>query len=731
MTASARIPPEEDAETRPILTKLEIVGKTCYLNGDEKWPILLPSQWDQQELERLTIEYCGEYDLNYGDQENVSEIAGNALRAYYRKTTGPINQHDDGNGKAVRGAKNDDTTIYELTRLTDIDDPKYAEKIVKVKAVIASNTTSYNVPRVLEVDCTKGGQHKCPAIKDLRLGPIQIARYPDSKNREKLNVEFAENHFSKNCLLTISEVSDTLYRVRVRPHVTSLIFSAGKTTDESGMEYKFYDIYMLGKHQVALDPGTVYEITGVVIPDPRSQKVTLFATELAKDASSEYDVQKIRALKHVFGDLTLPDRVDWMRKNFGKYSQVRKREDVILASYLGFFSPLWIQFDGKTERGWMIVLIIGDSTTGKSETVKQMIRLLNGGQLVVAETSSMVGLSATATQTTNGWFVEWGPLVLQDRRLLAIDGAQKLSRQEWSTLAEAIRLGTIKLTKAAKGEAQARTRQILIANPIDFETRGTKEMDAFLYPYLALPSILDPVNIARLDLAVFVNAGDVKVEDINMTLDEEYDPLLHNLKDLRAFVWNAKYQVQYGEGFVDEVHKRGTELHNKYSVKAVPLASIDLKFKLVRLCVALALGTCSFDDDLTVLIVTREHVDYMASYLDGIYKQAGFADSKDERADSVDGDQLEMIISSIAERLGLGSDNAGKAREILRWVGEQNIFTKELLKSRFSLADKEELRPIVNILRSELLVGQGRGGLCPTRRGVQVARLLKKRDGIP
>jgi hypothetical protein len=712
--------------TGPVmLTWIEIVGKVAYINGDERWPIHLPSQWDSHELVRLVLDHCRtDYDdVNYVDEQHLEEVCNAAVRKYFNgKDTGI----DNGNGRTMKqGSSTADGVICELARLTDIDDPRFAGKTVKVKAVVASNSTSYNVPKGLFVECSKGGQHKCPGEKDILLEPIQIARYPDSRHRDNLNLEFAEAHFSKKCLLTIKEVSDTLYRVRVRPHVTSLIFQDGKTTDESGMEYKPYDIFMMGRHDV-LEPGSVYEITAVVIPDPRSQKVTLFATELAKDASSEYDLQKIRDLKQVLEALPLEGRVRWIQENFQRYSQVRKREDVILASFLTSFSPLWIHFDGKTERGWLIALVIGDSTTGKSETVKRMIRLLNGGQLVVAETSSMVGLSATATQTTNGWFVEWGPLVLQDMRLLAIDGAQKLSRQEWSTLAEAIRLGTIKLTKAARGEAHARTRQVLIANPVDFETRGTKEMDAFLYPYLALPSILDPINIARLDLAVFVNAGDVNIEDINKSIEDGYNPLLHNLQDLRAYVWQSKYKMQYGDGFAEEIHRQATELHNRYFVKAVPLLSIDLKFKLVRLSAALALGTCSFNEELDSVIVTREHVTYIANYLDRIYRQAGFAESKDDSDEaSVSIYQVETIADSIAGKLGLGSDNPGKARQILQWAGQQTTFTKDLLKAKFSLVDKEELRPIVNILRSEGLIDQGRGGFHPTSRGVQVARLLK------
>jgi len=53
--------------------------------------------------------------------------------------------------------------------------------------------------------------------------------------------------------------------------------------------------------------------------------------------------------------------------------------------------------------------------------------LLKAGMLITAETASTVGLTGTATQIEKeGWFVDWGFLVLCDRKLLAIDGAHKL-----------------------------------------------------------------------------------------------------------------------------------------------------------------------------------------------------------------------------------------------------------------------------------------------------------------
>ena len=78
-------------------------------------------------------------------------------------------------------------------------------------------------------------------------------------------------------------------------------------------------------------------------------------------------------------------------------------------------------------------------------------------------------------------------LVLNDRRLLGVDGAYKLMKSQWATLAESERSGVVTIAKAAKDTAYARTRQIKIANPIDPESNRyeSKSLGEFYYPALA------------------------------------------------------------------------------------------------------------------------------------------------------------------------------------------------------------------------------------------------------
>lgn len=172
-----------------------------------------------------------------------------------------------------------------LTRLNDIDDPKYAGILVQIKARIASNAVSYSIPKVLRAKCTRPrheGKKHIEMEKAIELKPDQMAQYCESRNREGLHKKFTEETFPRECSPIIDELAkETLFRLRIRPDVTAISFQKdGQTIDqETGAEYKSYDIYLLGKNHAgvdAIEPGAAYQITGTVIPDPHSQRVTLF-----------------------------------------------------------------------------------------------------------------------------------------------------------------------------------------------------------------------------------------------------------------------------------------------------------------------------------------------------------------------------------------------------------------------------------------------------------------------
>ena len=628
----------------------------------------------------------------------------------------------------------DEREILKLEHLIALEAPELTRRTIKVKAVIASNTVSYNVPLELQETCTAataGEDHDCEGSATLIIEERDMPAFVDivDTRRENKCSELAakDNNFTDKCHLEVSEKKHTtLKRLRVRPIVEALEVQDGKVTDSYGNEYKHYDIYLMQNKVKEFEPGKQVELTGLVIPDPKTQKITLIARDAHVSEDEQIDMAKLRELHTMFSDRTTEDSIDWIVAEFQKFSKITKRYNVAAATLLAFFSPYRFEFDGKVIPGWSKIAIDGDSTTAKSETVKQMIRLLRAGQIVSAETASVAGLAAAATQTSsNQWFVEYGPLVLQDKKLLAIDGAHKLSAEQWASLAEAQRSGVIKLTKAAKGEAHARTRQILIMNPIGQDRRTTRTVNSFFYPVQVLTSNLDVVTIARIDLAVFVKAEDVSAEDVNREMKETEDQRLHRLSELVKLIWQQKFDFHFDQDALEQVFCEATRLYNKFRCAEIPLMSIDMKYKLARLSIACAALTCSFNDDFSVLTIKKEHVEYVSKFLETEYHSAGLdIISEKTHNGEIDSETATEIVNKVKDalkdRIPVVDDNF--CRDLLVWIAEQtSSFTREQLRYKFSLADKHELRPLLALLQTEGLLEQVKG-FRPTSHAIKLGK---------
>jgi len=422
---------------------------------------------------------------------------------------------------------------------------------------------------------------------------------------------------------------------------------------------------------------------------------------------------------------TVKKRLEWILTNFQKYSQIIGRQNLALASFLSFFSPLSVHFNKEVQKGWGNIDVCGDTTTAKSLTIRKMIQLLRAGTLITAETASAVGLTGTATQVEKqGWFVDWGFLVLCDRRLLAIDGAHKLSLKNWATLAEAERSGVVSIIKAGKGSAYARTRQIKICNAIDKEQDkySTKSLSNFLYPCQAITTILDKTSIARLDIATFADFRDVTPEEINKEFKSDYDKDLLLLSEVLKWCWSNTAKTEFTTEATKTLLTQATKLYNLFFTESVPLASIDLKWKLARLSIALANLTLSTTDYKKVT-VTKDHVMEIVNFIKKEYVKAGLnVFAKETKWEKLNQEDIEELINLIIIKTK-GRLDQPRIQKILKFIAIQGRTTRDQLKTKFELADSNELRPLLAVLSTDNMIKSGKG-LYPTAKLIEAYKIL-------
>eukprot|EP01006_Ploeotia_vitrea_P028211 TRINITY_DN60935_c0_g1_i2.p1 TRINITY_DN60935_c0_g1~~TRINITY_DN60935_c0_g1_i2.p1 ORF type:complete len:715 (+),score=50.03 TRINITY_DN60935_c0_g1_i2:26-2146(+) len=128
-------------------------------------------------------------------------------------------------------------------------------------------------------------------------------------------------------------------------------------------------------------------------------------------------------------------------------------------------------FGGLTKpefRGAIHVLLVGHPGTGKSQMLRAVTKVSAPGLFSNGQSSSGVGLTASAVKTTSGYEVIAGPLVLADGGIVAIDEVDKMELEDISALHEAMEHQTVTIDKASIHKTlTSRTAVLAAANPIN------------------------------------------------------------------------------------------------------------------------------------------------------------------------------------------------------------------------------------------------------------------------
>ncbi|WP_187147724.1 minichromosome maintenance protein MCM [Candidatus Nitrososphaera gargensis] len=627
----------------------------------------------------------------------------------------------------------DARAVKSLDNLLDIETPGLSGQEVQVPATIASNSISYTIPVIMKVKCLNhDDKHTCEKEASFAVDLKDYPKFTEVSDfvRERILINLFKNSentgFNHKCSLVVKDPqTTTIKRIRARPVVKNLLSKDGKFYDSMGREWKSIDIFVL-QNGLATQPGKHIELTGLVLPDPRSSRITMMARHVNEAQEASADIEEMNRLAKLFENWTVEQRMDWIIKNVATYAKVVKRENVIHGALLCFFSPLYLNFNGEKIKGWMKIVIIGDSTAGKSKTVRTVINELFGlGQIISGEMASMAGLAAANMQASSGqWMIEYGPFVLMDAKLLAVDGAHKVSASDWAAIGEAERDGILRVTKAGKAEANARTRLILIYNPVTEDRRFTRAMDTFRRGAQAIETVMDATSIARTDLAIFVNASDVTPEDIHIVHKGTTDPELQCLTSLCRHVWTGKYETIFEDKALEKILSEATRIQKKYYLTRIPLASPDIDKKLARLSASLAALTCSFSSDWSTLTVKQEHVDYVVNLLESEYENAGLGSLAMDDRQEVTPDEAATLIQNMQTALGQKALDDKVIHEMINWISGKEKFTREDMMHKFRLSDKEQLRPLVHQMKEDGLLKQGNRGFTATLKLTKLSKVI-------
>lgn len=459
--------------------------------------------------------------------------------------------------------------------------------------------------------------------------------------------------------------------------------------DFSNLEH----VVRLGYHHYtdkkSMEWNAVYEATARTVREPsRGHSVHLIRDVIPK----EDDLETFQLTPDVVDTLTstfsVRGGVEQLQAKYkdiiAEYShcvtRIYGRPDIHIITDLTYHSSLYLLWNRKIVRGYIEVLLAGDTRQGKSDTVQGLRRHLRLGDKIDCSRATIAGLIGGAKELSNGhWSIEWGVLPLNDRRLVILEEVKNLTVEQISALKEVRSSGVAEVTAIRRDRTPARVRSIWVANP-----RSARKVNTYSYGVDIIRELIgDPENIARFDAACIVSDSEDEVS--RETLQDSFR--LHDAdtarytpelcRSLVLFIWSRRPdQIRFASGVEETVLTLSKQLADKYDDSFPLIQSADFRFKLLRFAVALAGRFFSVENDN--IIVRPEHVEYAALLFDEWYSKPCFSydtysiDKK--KANTLDSEEsIENAICStlhpIAMIDALISVNLFNRTQLAEWAG--------------------------------------------------------------
>lgn len=508
----------------------------------------------------------------------------------------------------------------------------YANKRVRIKAVVsAMDTAPYAVPRSVFPLCDKS-QKECVLCPVFPLDRPEFTVPPESPSI--IEMVSTTRGVQRESLMRALRIPVTCKSVEFR---IDSYYNVEDTRLSPQLEITNRSADRVMQPALCIGDGVElnesYDLIGRMHPHPRTQQATMLFSKYkaTQDALSNYKPSNLEQL-----DFFRPNEwtEDGIRKRLhdvyadleANVTRIFKRREMHLAMDLAYHSPLLIEFDGKSSvKGWVEVLIIGDSSQGKSETFDGLMNHYKLGEKVECKNATVAGLLGGLQQMGSRWFVSWGVIPTHDKRLVCLEELKGASVDVIGKLTDMRSRGVAEIPKIEKRRTHARTRLVAISNP-----RSDRPLSAYNFGVEAIKELIGGLeDLRRFDLVLVVSKDDVPPDMINkLQQDRPHIPHTHESKlcrDLLLWSWTrAPQEVEFVDGSTEAILGFASSLCSEFS-DALPIVDRgSMRMKLARLSASIACRTFSTSKDRLRVQVLPCHVEFINSFLLKHYSSPSF-----------------------------------------------------------------------------------------------------------
>jgi len=530
----------------------------------------------------------------------------------------------------------DDLDPIEVN-LGDATNAEHVAKKIRMNAVISTmDTTPYIIPREVNVQCSKD-QPNCALCIIKAKEPDPETGFMKVKIRSTspgiLGMINSAKKYQRGSImeaLRIPPCKVVEFKTVNHYNITDVRLNPELNIGNESSKNVSQPAYCVGTE---IEMNTPYIMTGRVYPHPKSQQAILLMNGMkeTKDSLSSFKPteEEFKQLKTFQPAEQTADGLERKLEEIYEdletnITRIFYRRYLHVAMDLCYHSPLMFNFDDQEIKGWINLLVLGDTSQGKSETAIRLSQHYGLGERTECKNASLAGLLGGLNQIGNRWFVSWGLIPTHDRRLVVLEEIKGADPEIIAKLTDMRSSGIAEIPKIEKKRAYARTRLIFISNP-----RSNRPISAYNYGVEAVQELMSGLeDIRRLDLAVIVSQDQIDIEKINqITRSRPQIPHVYTgalCRSLILWTWTrTASNIIFEDDAMNFILDKATELSKTFT-DTIPLIDRGTtRHKIARLSAAVAARTYSTENDEDI-IVKKFHVEFICNFIDSMYSNKIF-----------------------------------------------------------------------------------------------------------
>lgn len=299
---------------------------------------------------------------------------------------------------------------------------------------------------------------------------------------------------------------------------------------------------------------------------------------------------------------------------------VETRKEIYYTLDLFYHTPLQMKFGNREiERAYLEPMLIGESSTGKSQVAKGMLNMIELGMFTSFKTSTIAGLIGGSDKTNGGYKTKLGLIPRNHKGAIIIEEFSDNGKEFIKQLTDIRSSNQVRIVRV-NGEttAPAMVRMLTISNQPKQSNGQVISLRQYPNGIKVLIDLIGAAeDIRRYDFFILVDNPDEYTYP-NTKITAEAFPKESYMNRAR-WIWSRKpEQIIIDEPIQDyiiEVAQNMNKIYNSH----IQLFGAEAWKKLARLAIAVAACVCSMDDTGEKLIVKMEHVAWAKNFLIACY----------------------------------------------------------------------------------------------------------------